>query len=549
MMRTCYGRGIQIGILLLVCSMQAAVLAGPLTPPGPPAPTSITLNEIEPRTPISSLPYTIDQPGSYYLVGNVTGTAGENGITINTGGDVTLDLMGFRLQGSPGSQYAIASTVSLISAVLVIKSGFITNWGSGGVNMTGAADLRDIRVADCGGNGVDVGPHSILRNVRAAGNTGNGIVARRGSLIESSRGIQNGKNGIVAGEDSTLSNILAATNSLNGIVVAGGSSVIGSIATANGLSGYSNVEQILEENLGRTDACCEIVIIGSRSVGNVVHGFSLEGGGLFTRVTSTFNGGSGMVTIIEPLSWEPSHGLRIADSVFSGNGGRGILLQRNAGFSPGIGLPFSLSDTTVNNNGAEGFAFIDAAFDLELTVQVRNSIFKSNAQSGMSWQMDQGSLGLKVQNCTFADNEDKGFVVNDINTPDLSVVVRNSSAINNTSHGFSLTGTNMQMVENTASSNGADGIIIDGTNNILLGNFASENLLAGLHVLSGGNRVDSNTVADNTTGIDIDAAGNTILRNAARGTTQVGFDIVGLNDVAPLESAFTATNPYSNIQF
>ncbi len=40
---------------------------GPLAPPGAPAPTFKTLQQVEPRTPISALPFTISQPGSYYL--------------------------------------------------------------------------------------------------------------------------------------------------------------------------------------------------------------------------------------------------------------------------------------------------------------------------------------------------------------------------------------------------------------------------------------------------------------------------------------------------
>jgi len=41
----------------LPCAAQ-----GPLTPSGAPEPTMNTLGQVEPRTPISSLPYTIDQP-------------------------------------------------------------------------------------------------------------------------------------------------------------------------------------------------------------------------------------------------------------------------------------------------------------------------------------------------------------------------------------------------------------------------------------------------------------------------------------------------------
>ena len=50
----------------------------------------------EVRTPISSLPYTISQPGSYYLTGNLDGSSGGIDIIVD---NVTLDLMGFTIDG------------------------------------------------------------------------------------------------------------------------------------------------------------------------------------------------------------------------------------------------------------------------------------------------------------------------------------------------------------------------------------------------------------------------------------------------------------------
>src|SRR5689334_15197042 len=84
------------------CLPPVAVGQGTLTPPGPPGPTMKTLTEIEPRTPVSSLPFTISAPGSYYLTGNLNGVPGADGITVNVSG-VTLDLNGFTIASTGGA--------------------------------------------------------------------------------------------------------------------------------------------------------------------------------------------------------------------------------------------------------------------------------------------------------------------------------------------------------------------------------------------------------------------------------------------------------------
>jgi len=114
-------------LLTLVCKgclLSALHGQGALTLPGTPAPSMKTLTQIEPRTPISSAPFTISQSGSYYLTGNLTVSSGD-AITFAANG-VTLDLAGFSITSTKASA---AGTAILLTATgfsdLTITNGHI----------------------------------------------------------------------------------------------------------------------------------------------------------------------------------------------------------------------------------------------------------------------------------------------------------------------------------------------------------------------------------------------------------------------------------------
>ncbi len=115
-------------LVLLVLLATSVWAQGPLSPPGAPGQTMKSLAQIEPRTLIESLPFTITTPGSYYLTGNLT-SAG-NGIVVESD-NVTIDLMGFTLtgSGSGGGIYAWPNSGGYQG--LVVKDGGITGFNAG----------------------------------------------------------------------------------------------------------------------------------------------------------------------------------------------------------------------------------------------------------------------------------------------------------------------------------------------------------------------------------------------------------------------------------
>lgn len=121
--------------LILLTTATFLHAQGPLTPPGAPAPTMKSLDQVEarrpippsPDTPVSGPHFTITEPGSYYFTGNVTVTDGP-GIVINAN-NVTLDLNGFTLACSASSALPFVAGIQAYSveANLTITNGNISS--------------------------------------------------------------------------------------------------------------------------------------------------------------------------------------------------------------------------------------------------------------------------------------------------------------------------------------------------------------------------------------------------------------------------------------
>ena len=133
---------------------------GTLTPPGAPAPTMKTLDQVEPRIPISSLPYTISSSGSYYLTGPLTST--NTGITVSAN-HVTVDLMGFTIYGSGSTVHPgihIAGGNEVMRHNVVLRNGGITLFGMGiQVDNTLSGVIKDLVIHQNTAGGIKLESH------------------------------------------------------------------------------------------------------------------------------------------------------------------------------------------------------------------------------------------------------------------------------------------------------------------------------------------------------------------------------------------------------
>lgn len=222
--------------LLLLIGMTAALFAqGSLTPPGAPAPMMKTLQQVEPRIPISGPGFVITNAGSYYVTTNIISTSG-NGISIQTN-NVTVDLNGFMLQG-PGFSAGVA--VSGARTNIVVRNGTIRGWGAG-VSAASAEGSRfeGLHISYNGGTGLRVGNFCTIYACHAYTNGGLGLQASTGLHIADCVAAFNGQRGIEGFDTANVRNCTARGNGGDGIAVNSGSLVMDCVTEFNGGNGIT----------------------------------------------------------------------------------------------------------------------------------------------------------------------------------------------------------------------------------------------------------------------------------------------------------------------
>jgi hypothetical protein len=201
-------------------------------------------------TKITSVPYTITQPGFYYLDGNLNCTSG-NGITIDAG-HVTLDLMGFRIS-SPISSSGVSGIKITGPFNVEIRNGTVYGFTYGiKASNDGGSSYRisNVRAVFNNDSGISLlGKNHSVRNCHILNDYG----LMSGIFLDS--GLVNGcvVSGFICGIEVTSGEITGCVSSNNqgiGIKMLGAGSLIGNIAN-NNMEGFrigTNVNLLVDRN-------------------------------------------------------------------------------------------------------------------------------------------------------------------------------------------------------------------------------------------------------------------------------------------------------------
>ena len=198
----------------------------------------------EVRTPISSIPFTISESGSYYLTQNLNMPSSfSDGIAV-LADDVTIDMMGFTMEGTTTSKNGINLDAQ---NNVVIYNGTIINFPRAAIYQNSAtpgnhAFVKNVRVVE-NGYTPDIpdaypaisltGSDNVVSAVYAFNNTADGIRVGPTSVVKDSTSTNNGKDGITVGISSSALNNIVANNQEWGLIGGWGSAIIGNTVYSN----------------------------------------------------------------------------------------------------------------------------------------------------------------------------------------------------------------------------------------------------------------------------------------------------------------------------
>lgn len=474
---------------------------GSLTPPGAPAPTMKTLDQVEPRTPIPSGSYIISQPGSYYLTANQTSS-----IQI-AADDVTLDLMGFRTEDG--------IIISGNRRNLRVCNGTITSTETGidAQNLEGG-HFEDLRIVDNPETGIAGGSDCMIEHCTFARNGSFAILSGSNTTIKSCRITDTVYDALaLSGSGSVVSDNVIMNNGAKGIDLLGaGNQVSRNIVKGNGdnyaLAQGNQLDLILSEIPESIDWSASVKLAGSlESTGNGVvitasgvtldlMGFTISGDasdyGVF--LDGSTNSAIRNVVVRNGIVQNFGYGVRAENA--EDNRFEHLITTTNSSYGIHFSSDFghqcngnTLADCTINGNG--GGVYLDGLSGQCDGNTIADCAISGNASSGIYLDGASGQCnGNNLANCTISDNGGIGvYLVGDNAGQCFDNTIANCTIMDNGSYGVILGGAAGQcngntLADCTISGNVGGGVYLTSSN----GGECNGNVLADCRIRGNGSK-------------------------------------------------------------
>jgi len=261
------------------------------------------------------------------------------------------------------------------------------------------------------------------------------------------------------------------------------------------------------------------------------------------------------------------------DGISAGNGSTITGCSATDSTSDGIAVTngCTISNCSASSNDVHG---INAGNDCVITDCSTRSNFGGGINSGNGCTITNCSASLNsgtgvntassgtITNCSAYDNGANGIVTG------TSCAVSNCTANFNTGHGIFVGSFNM-VIDCSAIANTLDGIRTDTGGCAIRGNTCQSNGIggigAGIHSVTGSdNRIEGNNCTGADRGIEVNGAGNIIIRNTCSGNTTnwvisvgnsvgpivvAGFNAAAISGNGPVASTLGSTDPHANFTY